>query len=209
MKSRKLLGIDLTRLVSAAVIAATLAMAGAHATAGGTDAPAPAAAAAPAAAQDWWGSVRAGTAGVLEYGAQVVRSLTDWLTGAGSDGNKVEDVRGLLNLSEKEFRDFETLVRAAGYALQDYSLGLDGASEVELTFDFERMISDQERSELRLQLDRQDDAVSPVRRSVILELLNATRYIDASPAGGYRLAGVTIRLGSPPDVRIRFRRIKP
>jgi len=157
------------------------------------------------------GGVRAGTVGVLEYGALMVRSLTDWLTGAGAgpDESKVEDVRGLLNLSDKEFRDFETQVRAAGYVLQGYSLGLDGASGVELAFDFERMISDQERTDLRLQLDRQEGTVTPVRRTVILELLNATRYIDASPASGYRLAGVTLRLGSPPDVRIKFRRIKP
>jgi len=196
--------IDLTRLASAAVIAATLAMPGVSVQAGETGGSA-------AASQDWWGSVRTGTVGVLEYGALMARSLTGWLTGSGAglDEGKTEDVRGLLNLSDKEFRDFETLIRAAGYVLQRYSFGLDGNSEVELVFDFERMISDRERADLRLQLDQQDGGGTPVRRSVILALLNATKYIDASPASGYRLAGVTMRLGSPPDVRLTFRRIKP
>jgi hypothetical protein len=93
--------------------------------------------------------------------------------------------------------------------LQGYSLGLDGNAAVELMFDFERILSDRERTDLRHQLDRQEGAVSPVRRSVILTLLDATKYIDASPASGYRLTGVTMRLGSPPDVRIKFKRIKP
>ncbi len=210
LKSRRLLVIDLTRLARVAVIAATLAMPGVSAAA---DSPGGAPA---AAAPDWWGSVRAGTAGVLGYGVQAVRSLSDWLTGAGAgaDDGKTEDLHGLLNLSDKEFRDFETLVRAAGYVLQGYSLGLDGGagdngSGVELAFDFERMISDRERADLRRQLDQQDGAVTPVRRNVILALLDATRYTDASPASGYRLAGVTMHLGAPPDVRIKFRRIKP
>jgi hypothetical protein len=204
LKSRRLLVIDLTRLASAAVIAAALAMPAASVRAEGAGGPA-------IAPQNWWDTVRAGTTGVVEYGVLMVRSLTDWLTGtgAGPDESKTEDVRGLLNLSDKEFRDFETLVRAAGYVLQGYSFGLDSGSGVELVFDFERVISDRERADLRLQLDQQEGGVTAVRRSVILELLNATRYIDASPAGGYRLAGVTIRLGAPPDVRIKFRRIKP
>ena len=163
------------------------------------------------AAQDLWDSVRAGTFGALEYSAGMVRSVTGWFTGAGSGPDEVraEDIRGLLNLSDKEFRDFEALVRAAGYLLQGYSFGADGSSDVELVFDFERLISDRERSDLRRLLDQQGGTVTVVRRSIVLGLLDATRYVDSSPASGYRLAGVSMRLGSPPDVRIRFRRIKP
>jgi len=163
------------------------------------------------AAQDLWDTLRAGTFGALEYGAGMVRGLTGWITGAGPGPDEVraEDIRGLLNLSDKEFRDFETLVRAAGYVLQGYSFGLDGGSEVELVFDFERVISDRERTDLRHLLDQQSGAVNAVRRSIVLGLLDATRYVDNSPASGYRLGGVSMRLGSPPDVRVKFRRIKP
>ena len=58
-------------------------------------------------------------------------------------------------------------------------------------------------------LDQQNGTGSAVRRSVVLGLLDATRYVDSSPASGYRLSGVGMRLGTPPDVRVRFRRIKP
>ena len=128
---------DVTRLVSAAVVALLLASPGAPARADGAGAPA-------AAAQNLWDTMRAGTFGVLEYGAGMVRSVTGWLVGGGGgqEEAKAEDIRGLLNLSDKEFREFEAQVRAAGYILQGYSFGLGGGSEVELVFDFERVISD-------------------------------------------------------------------
>jgi hypothetical protein len=140
-----------------------------------------------------------------------VRSLAGWFTGGdlGQDASKAEDVRGLLNLSDKEFREFDAQIRAAGYVLQGYSFGLGGGSDVELVFDFERLIDDRERSELSHQLEQQAGVANAVRRSVILGLLDATRHIDASPAGGYRLGGVVMRLGSPLDVRLQFRRFKP
>ena len=196
--------IGVTRVLSAVLIAATLAMSGAPAGAEGSGSPA-------LAAQTLWDSLRAGAFGVLEYGSQMARSVNGWFFTAGSDGSeiKAEDIRGLLSLSDKEFRDFELLVRAAGYTLQGYSFGADDGPEVELVFDFERVISDRERSELRRQLEQQGGGIAAARRSIILGLLDATRYVDASPASGYRLAGMTMRLSSPPDVRIRFRRIKP
>ncbi len=196
--------IGLIRMMSALLIAAMLTVSGVSAGAEGTGAPT-------VAAQNLWDTLRAGASGVLEYGSQMVRSVTGWFFSSGgeSDEAKAEDIRGLLSLSDKEFREFETLIRAAGYGLQGYSFGLDGESEVELVFDFERMISDRERSELRRQLDHQGGGGSAARRSIILGLLDATRYVDASPATGYRLAGMTMRLNSPPDVRIRFRRMKP
>ena len=208
--------IDAIRLVSAAAIAVLLLVPGPPVRAqslgqvvgqvAGQVAGSPA-----VAAQDLWDSVRAGTFGALEYGTGMMRALTGWVTGAapGPDEIKAEDIRGLLNLSDKEFRDFETLVRSAGYVLQGYSFGLDGGSEVELGFEFERLISDRERADLRRLLDQQNGAVTAVRRSIVLGLLDATRYVDSSPASGFRLAGVAMRLGSPADVRIRFRRIKP
>ena len=196
--------IGVTRVLSAVLIATMLlAMPGAPADAESGGAPAPA-------AQTLWDNVRAGAAGVLEYGSQVVRSMTGWFFAAGSEGEEVkaEDIRGLLSLSDKEFREFELLVRAAGYVLQGYSFGLDGNSEVEMVFDFERVISDRERSELRHQLEHQGGSAGAARRTIVMALLDATRYVDASPASGYRLIGMTMRLSSPPDVRIRFRRIK-
>lgn len=195
---------DVTRLVSAAVVALLLASPGAPARADGAGAPA-------AAAQNLWDTMRAGTFGVLEYGAGMVRSVTGWLVGGGGgqEEAKAEDIRGLLNLSDKEFREFEAQVRAAGYILQGYSFGLGGGSEVELVFDFERVISDRERTDLRHLLDQQGGVAGAVRRSVLLGLVDATKYVDAAPASGYRLSGVTMRLGTPPDVRVRFRRMKP
>ncbi len=193
--------IDLTRLASAVVIAAALAMPGAVALADGNTA------VPMAASQGWWSGMRAGMAGLLDSGITAVQSLADWLAGTSRDDG--EDVHGLLNFSDKEFRDFEAQVRATGYILQGYSLGLERSAEVELVFDFERMISDRERAELRAQFDRRDSGAAPVRRDVLLALLDATRYTDASPASGYRLAGVVVRLGSPLDVRVKFQRIKP
>lgn len=195
--------IDLTRLVSAAVVALALISPGAVARAQTAAPPA-------AASQNLWDTMRAGTFGVLEYGAGMVRSVTGWLVGGGGPEEvKAEDIRGLLNLSDKEFREFETQVRAAGYVLQGYSFGLNGGSEVELVFDFERVIGDRERADLRHLLDQQGGAAGAVRRSVLLGLVDATKYVDASPASGYRMSGVTMRLGPPLDVRVRFRRMKP
>jgi hypothetical protein len=160
--------------------------------------------------QDVWDGLRAGTFGVLDYGSSAVRAVTGWLTGTGTgDEVKTEDVRGLLSLSDKEFREFDTLVRAAGFVLQGYSFGLTGNGDVELSFDFERSISERERTELRRLVEQQGGVVNAVRRTILLGLLDATRYIDAAPASGYRLIGVTMRPGSPPDVRIKFRRNKP
>ena len=192
-----------TRVMSAAVIATMLALSPAPASAESSAAPA-------LAVQNLWDSLRAGAFGVLEYGSQMMRSVTGWLFTGGeeSDTAKTEDIRGLLSLSDKEFREFDALIRAAGYALQGYSFGLDGSSEVELVFDFERVISDRERAELRHQLEPQGNAGAAARRNIVRNLLDATRYVDAPPASGYRLAGVTMRLGSQPDVRIRFRRAK-
>ena len=192
-----------TRVMSAALIATMLALSPAPASAESSAAPA-------LAVQNLWDSLRAGAFGVLEYGSQVMRSMTGWLFTAGDEGDtaKAEDIRGLLSLSDKEFREFDALVRAAGYALQGYSFGLDGGSEVELVFDFERVISDRERTELRRQLEPQGNAGAAARQAIVRSLLDATRYVDAPPASGYRLAGVTMRLGSQPDVRIRFRRTK-
>ena len=200
--------IGVTRVLSALLIATMLAVSGLAMS--GASAAAEGAAAPPAAVQTLWDSQRAGAFGVLEYGSQMVRSVTGWLFSAGSEGGeaKTEDIRGLLSLSDKEFREFELLVRAAGYGLQGYSFGFDGNSEVELVFDFERLISDRERAELRHQMEQQGGGGNAARRDIILGLLDATRYVDASPASGYRLAGVTMRLSSPPDVRIRFRRTK-
>ena len=192
-----------TRVMSAAVIATMLALSPVPAGAESSAAPA-------LAVQNLWDSLRAGAFGVLEYGSQVMRSMTGWLFTAGDEGDtaKAEDIRGLLSLSDKEFREFDALVRAAGYSLQGYSFGLDGGSEVELVFDFERVISDRERTELRRQLEPQGNAGAAARQAIVRSLLDATRYVDAPPASGYRLAGVTMRLGSQPDVRIRFRRTK-
>ena len=196
--------IGVTRVLSAGLVAALLAMSGVPADAEGTGAP-------PPAVQSLWDSLRAGAFGVLEYGSLVVRSVTGWFYTPGGEGDEVkaEDIRGLLSLSDKEFREFELLIRAAGYVLQGYSFGLDGDAEVELVFDFERVISNRERSELRHQLEQQSGGVNAARRGIIFGLLDATRYADASPASGYRLAEVTMRLGTPPDVRVRFRRVKP
>ena len=195
--------IHIVRLMPAALIVAALAMPGTSARAdGGGQA---------VAASGWWDSVRAGTADAFGYGALMARSVADWVIGGGSGAGdaRTEDIRGLLNLSDKEFREFDTLSRAAGYVLQGYSFGLDGGSDVELVFDFERVISEQERGDLQRQMEQQGGVASAVRRNVILGLFDATRYIDALPAGGFRLAGVTMRLGSPPDLRVRFRRVKP
>ncbi|MEI8394084.1 MAG: hypothetical protein WCF85_05070 [Rhodospirillaceae bacterium] len=162
-----------------------------------------------AAAGDLWDSLRAGTFGALEYGVSTVRSLTGWLIGSGpAEPSGGDEGHGLLNMSDKEFREFDGAVRAAGYGLQGCSFGLDG-STVELNFDFERVISERERADLRRMLDQQNGPAGLARRSIILALLDATRYVDAPPASGYRLAGVWMRPGTPPDVRVRFRRIKP
>ena len=202
--------IGVTRVLSAILIAILLAVSGQAMSEGA--AAADGVAAPPAAASGTlWDSLRTGAFGVLEYGSQVMRSVTGWLFTSGGEGDeaKAEDIRGLLSLSDKEFREFELLIRAAGYVLQGYSFGVDGGSEVELVFDFERVISDRERAELRRQLEQQNGGVNAARREIILGLLDTTRYVDASPASGYRLAGMTMRLSSPPDVRIRFRRTKP
>ncbi len=194
---------DLTRLVSAALIAAMLVMAGMPARADDRSNP--------AASESWWDSVRGGPKDIFDYGLLTIRSLADWVTGGTpnpSDG-KTEDIRSLLNLSDKEFREFDALIHAAGFVLQNYSFGLGGSSDVELTFDFERTITEPERFELHHQMEQQGSTAIAVHRSIILGLLDANRYRDASPAGGYRLSGVTMRLGSPPDVRVRFQRSKP
>jgi hypothetical protein len=204
------------RQVSTAAIAATLLWLGPSAFADGLGLGTPAKAdglvGTPVViAQDLWDGLRSGAFGVLDYGASVVRSVSGWVVGTtpSPDEVKAEDVRGLLSLSDKEFREFDTQVRAAGYVLQGYSFGLDGSSEVELAFDFERALSERERTDLRHLVDQQSGAANTVRHTIIVGLLDASRYIDASPASGYRLAGVTMRLGSPPDVRVRFQRNKP
>ena len=194
--------IGVTRVLSAALISVGLALSGG-----------PARAEPPAAttAQTLWDSLRTGAAEALDYGSRMVRSVTGWLfPGGGEDEAKTGDVHGLFSLSEKEFRDFEQLVRTAGYALQGYSFGTEeDADLVELAFEFERVISARERAELLRQLDQLSGGLAATRRTIILGLLDATRYVDASPASGYRLAGLTMRLNTPPDVRIRFRRTKP
>ena len=195
--------IGVTRVMSAILIATMLTMSGVSADAEGSGAPA-------AVTQTLWDSVRTGAFGVLEYGSQMMRSVTGWFVVSGGEGDEIkpETIRSLLSLSDKEFREFELLIRAAGYVLQGYSFGSDGNSEVEMVFDFERVISDRERSELRHQLEHQGGSAGAARRTIVMALLDATRYVDASPASGYRLIGMTMRLSSPPDVRIRFRRIK-
>ena len=194
---------SITRLMSVAVLAALMTVAAVPVRAQLLGGPA-------VAAQSIWDSMWAGTAGALDYGATVVRALTGWFVGSGPAGEVgAEDARGLLNLSDKEFREFDGLVRAAGYVLQGYSFGLDGISRIELEFDFERAVSERERVDLRHVLDQQGGVVNVMRRSVILALLDATRYIDAPPAAGYRLAGVSVRPQTPPEVRVRFRRSKP
>ena len=205
---------DVTRLMSAAVVATVLAMPGAPASAFGANTPAGTSGEPgmpTTTSQGFWDSLGAGTYGVLLYGSQMVRSVAGWVGGGGSglDETKGEDIRGLLNLSDKEFRDFDALIRAAGYVLQSYSFGLAGGSEIELVFDFERALSDRERADLQRQIEQQGGPGGGIRRSVIQGLLDAARYIDASPASGYRLAGVSMRLGAPLDVRVRFRRGKP
>jgi hypothetical protein len=195
--------IDVTRMLAVALILLGLVLSASPAEAQGLRGPA-------AAAQDVWDTVRAGTFGVLDYSSGMMRSMTGWFGGAGPgiDESKAEDIRGLLNLSDKEFREVEAQVRAAGYVLQGYSFGLGRAGDVELVFEFERLITDREREELRRQLDQQAGLAGTVRRSVLLGLLDATRYVDASPAGGYRFSGVTMRLGAVLDLRVRFRRVK-
>ena len=100
---------DLTRLVSAALIAAMLVMAGMPARADDRSNP--------AASESWWDSVRGGPKDIFDYGLLTIRSLADWVTGGTpnpSDG-KTEDIRSLLNLSDKEFREFDALIHAAGF----------------------------------------------------------------------------------------------
>lgn len=151
-----------------------------------------------------------GITGLLGYGTRAVSAMTGWFGDAGpGDATRIEEARGLLNLSDKEFREFDALVRATGFVLQGYSFGLERGAGVELSFGFERAISEQERSDLVHALDPQSSAPGNARRDIILALLDAARYVDAAPAGGYRLAGAWIRPGSPPDIRLRFRRIKP
>ena len=196
--------IGLVRVMSVVLLATALTMSGGAARAEGAAAPA-------VPAQTLWDSLRIGAFGVLEYGSQMVRSVTGWIFATGNEGGetKTEDIRGLLSLSDKEFRDFELMIRSAGYVLLGYSFGFEDNSEVELVFDYERTLSDRERDELRHQLEHQGGGINAVRRNIVLGLLDANRYVDASPASGYRLAGVTMRLSTPPDVRVRFRRTKP
>ena len=194
--------IGVTRVLSAALIGAGLALSGG---------PARAEPPAGAATQTLWDSLQVDAAEVLDYGSRMVHSVTGWFFSDNGEGEaKSEDIHSLVSLSEKEFRDFEQLVRTAGYALQGYSFGTgDDADEVELTFGFERVIPERERAELLRQLDQLSGGLAATRRAIILGLLDATRYEDASPASGYRFAGLTMRLSTPPDVRIRFRRTKP
>lgn len=160
--------------------------------------------------QGLWDSLRSAVFGTLDYGAQVVSALGGWLGGAGGeiDAGKIEDIRGLLSLSDKEFREFETLIHSTGYELQGYSFGLGRGSDLELVFDFDRAITDKERADVYRSLDQQGTGLNAVRRNVIGALLEASKYIDASPASGYRLTGVVVRVGASPDVRLRFRRVR-
>lgn len=195
---------DLPRLARTALLALPLVLPGAPARA--ETGPAP--------AQNLWDSMRAGTFGLLDYGAGMVGSAVGWLGLPGwragaAEESKAEDIRGLLNLSDKEFREFEALVRAAGFVLQGYSVGLGVGAEVELAFDFERVVGERERADLIRLIDQQTGAGGTVRRAILLGLTDAAKYVDAVPASGYRLAGVTMRLGGTPDVRARFRRMKP
>ncbi len=155
-----------------------------------------------------WDNLRASAFDVLEYGAQMVRSVTGWIFPVESD-SKNDDIRGVLSLSDKEFRDFELMIRSAGYVLLGYSLGFGRSAEVELAFDLERTLSDHERDQLRYQVEHQGGGTNAMRRDIILGLLNANRYVESTPANGYRFAGLTMRLSSPPEMRMRFRRTKP
>jgi hypothetical protein len=158
-----------------------------------------------------WDALRSGTYGAIEFGSQVVRSVTWWMAGVNSapEEGHLDDIRGLLNLSEKEFREFDALIRLSGFELQGFSFGIGGPTDMELAFDFERLLTNREKSELRQLVEQSRGVISAMRKSIILALLDASKYVDAAPASGYRLRGVSLRLGTPPEVRIRFQRFKP
>lgn len=165
----------------------------------------------PASPSGLWDSMRNGATGAFEFGSHVMRSMSWWMSGSsGSQSeSRIDDIRSLLNLSEKEFREFDAMIRLSGFELHGFSFGLGGPADLELAFDFERLLSDKEKSELRQLIDQSRSAISAVRRTVILALLDASRYVDAAPASGYRLRSVSLRLSTPPDVRIRFQRTRP
>ena len=165
----------------------------------------------PAPGAGLWDNMRSGAFGAFEFGSQVMRSMSGWMTGppGHQDDSRMDDIRSLLNLSEKEFREFDTLIRMSGFELQGFSFGLGGPTDLELAFDFERLLSDKEKSDLRQLIDQSRGMITAVRRIIILALLDASRYVDAAPASGYRLRSVSLRLSTPPDVRIRFQRARP
>lgn len=140
-----------------------------------------------------------------------LQPVTWWFSGGNPSPEeiRVDEANGFLHLSEKEFREFDSLIRSTGFALQGLRVGLGGLAEMELSFDFERLMSDQEKTSLRQALERQYGTLNALRKAVILALMDAGRYGEAGPAQGFRLRSVSLRLGNPADFQLRFRRNKP
>ncbi|CAK0756103.1 hypothetical protein WCLP8_2710003 [uncultured Gammaproteobacteria bacterium] len=157
-----------------------------------------------------WEMVRDSTLEAVGYGAAVLHSVAAWLSDLGQGGGDRVDgaeLRALIGLPEKNFREFESLILAAGFRLTAITLGTSEPPELDLSFAFARHPSDKERANLRAAIAARNGGLgSSLWRTVLNALLDATRYVDAIPASGYRLEGVSIRIGSASTVKVNFRR---
>ncbi|CAK0775782.1 hypothetical protein CCP2SC5_60045 [Azospirillaceae bacterium] len=160
---------------------------------------------------DLWEMVRDETMVIFDYGSTWFRSLLAWASSfvGGAEPASGGAPRELMTLSEKEFREFDALVAAAGFRLNEIRFGIGSVSTVELTFEFKQVIGDKERAALERRLNEQRESIGPVRGRVIVSLLDSAKQIGAISVDGFRIIGVFIRVGSSFDVKINYRRTAP
>lgn len=161
------------------------------------------------------GSSRLGSSGPDSPDPRTLQSALQPATWWFSGGNpspeeiRIDDANSFLHLSEKEFRELDTLIHSAGFVLRGLQVGAGGLAEVELSFDFERPMTEQENVALRQAVERQYGTLSALRKAIVLTLMEAGRHGEAKPAQGFRLHSISLRLSNPSDVQLRFRRSKP
>ena len=157
-----------------------------------------------------WDVMRDGVLSAFDSSLDAMLSAVTWISSLAQTGERsdTEEIRSLINLPEKDFREFESLIRAAGFELEGFNFGMGANPNLELRFGFVRQPSDKEKAELRERIGGNRDALGAVRRAVISALLDVLRYVDAVPASGYRLSGVSMRVALPPEVKVNFQRTR-
>jgi hypothetical protein len=133
---------------------------------------------------------------------QPFQALSHWVSGLFSHEERfvADEIAQFKRRVDSDLAAFDALVRQAGFTIGSISVGASVVPDISLNLEFQRRLSEPEKTALMAKINNPAAGIGTVERSVIMTLLNAAESVYAVRGDGYRLSEVDIDLDVIPYV---------